>query len=450
MMAQRIQLIAVALLLSLPLVSAGIGTDVKVIESIISQSGGAYVAVGLSLLIAALLYMGSSLFQDPKMSAQAKDTFYTSIGSLILIASLPAIYFFTSTIVTQILLGEFNLPSNADMYDVSAMFLAWNQVFLTINLLVVTAVNFYIVQFLSGSYSVPAGSGKLVPISFGTFARPLMFVLGIITNMLSVGIMLNAFQIMFLNFIHQSILPVFLPLGVILRAFTPTMHAGNVLIGIAIGAYIITPAVFALDLWILSGIVEDRSESGAWGIGALGLFYNKDILATVVSSRDCPGINYIVDKFIQRDYSIVDVATIEEKTKEGTCGAGIGPLAVLNSTLKSIPPWGKVALGSAGLAAGTTLAAKVLEKLGASPGGISKLSKFAGVMRKVSVVSIAVAALTLSFLAYDIMDAVGTSLVILIGILPFINLTIIVLFMREFSQVVLGTPLNLSHLVRLI
>lgn len=425
-------------------------TTTQAIAHILSQSTGAYVAVGLSLLIAALLYMGSSLFQDPKMSAQAKDTFYTSIGSLILIASLPALYFFTSTIVTQILLGDFQLPPNADMYDVSALFLAWNQIFMLIHLIVVTIVNFYVVQALSNTYNVPIGSGKIVPIAFGTFARPLMFALSMVTHMLSFGIMITGFQLLFLNFIKQSMLPVFLPLGVVLRAFTPTMHAGNVLIGIAIGSYIITPAVFALDLWILSSIVEDRAASDQGGIGAMSLFYTREVLATVVSSRDCPGINYLVDKILQRDYSIMDISEIEYNTKEGTCGAGIGPTKVLYSIVRNMPSWGIVIAGDASLATLSWLGAKFAGKLAGTSSFGKKMEVVAKILRGIHVGSLGVLGLIMVFLMFDIIYSAGISMVIIIGILPFLNLTIIVLFMREFSQVVLGTPLNLSHLVRLI
>jgi len=53
-------------------------------------------------------------------------------------------------------------------------------------------------------------------------------------------------QISFLRFIETSMFTVFLPIGIILRAFPPTRGAGAVLIAISIGLYIVFPMAYTM------------------------------------------------------------------------------------------------------------------------------------------------------------------------------------------------------------
>jgi hypothetical protein len=53
-------------------------------------------------------------------------------------------------------------------------------------------------------------------------------------------------QISFLRFIETSMFTVFLPIGILLRAFPPTRGAGAVLIAIAIGFYVVFPMAYTL------------------------------------------------------------------------------------------------------------------------------------------------------------------------------------------------------------
>jgi hypothetical protein len=53
-------------------------------------------------------------------------------------------------------------------------------------------------------------------------------------------------QLAIMRFVESSMFTVFLPIGIILRAFPPTRGAGAVLIAIAIGMYIVYPLIYTL------------------------------------------------------------------------------------------------------------------------------------------------------------------------------------------------------------
>ncbi|MGB9635209.1 MAG: hypothetical protein ACP5H8_00835 [Candidatus Micrarchaeia archaeon] len=414
------------------------------ISRIVSNTSAAYVAVLLSIILAAMMYMGAQIFSSPKLSALSKDTLYQAIVSLVLIASLPVLYAVLSQIVIELFFGDIQVDGG--MFEIAKVFVAWNEIYFFLHLLILTMLNTTITTLINQSYSIPLG-GPLVSINLTGIAKPIMYVMGVSTSLITTALFINGFQLLLLNLVESSILQILLPLGVILRTFPSSTPAGNVLIAICIGSYIIVPAVYALDISILTKIADD--EKGKGKLGLFGAFYNKNTLSAVIEGSECPYAKDLVHRFIDKDYSIFSSPLNDTYLEK--CGISVGALDIAQKAWDKIPTWAKVVVGTA---AGTKIMNSAINVISSfksiASGTQGKLGKISFITAMLS--EGATASLSLIFLIYifDVIEDVGISFIILGVILPFLNFTIVVLFMRDFSYFALGTPLNLSHLVRLI
>lgn len=89
-------------------------------------------------------------------------------------------------------------------------------------------------------YSKPLGLGMVTSPGAG-FAGPLKNILAQMTNAMVVAFIVNHAQLSVLKFMTYSMMNYWLPIGIILRAFTPTRRIGGTLIAIAIGFLLIYP-----------------------------------------------------------------------------------------------------------------------------------------------------------------------------------------------------------------
>ncbi|MCX8200184.1 MAG: hypothetical protein N3G76_01820 [Candidatus Micrarchaeota archaeon] len=435
---------------------------------ILQKSTLAYVAVAIAILLAALMYMGSSIFNDARLLAYSKETLYQAIVSLVLIASLPAIYVIISQICIELFLD--GMPVNGSMFDVASAYLAWNNVYFFTHLLIITVLNVGIASLINQQYSIPI-MGVFATVNLVSFAKPLMFAVGTGVTLLSTSLFINSFQIMLLDLIKNSLLPIFLPLGVVLRAFPPTLNAGNVLLAIAIGAYIIAPAIYAFNIYLVTEIVDPPAGKTSYAehLGLMSLFYRSNVMRTILTESSCPYVKMGASMFRpSSDYAVFVTPheSFDDNLKD--CGIDVGEKGLLDMTAdiaSRMPTWAKVILGvdlgARSISAVVTGANSVKSLMKQTTwdklcsGKIAaKICKSLGIIGFVSatISSISTAALAVSLFYYSFDLVVGTaiSFVILSAIIPFLNFTILVIFIRDFSQYILGTPISLGHLVRLI
>lgn len=401
------------------------------IHNILTQSSTAYLAVGVAILLSALMYMGASLFSNPKLLAMSKDTFYQAIVSLVIIASLPILYVVISQIVIEVFFNGMQI--NGSIFDISKMFLVWNYIFFSIHLVLLTIINLTINSLINQTYSIPVG-GPLVTINLTYAAKPLMYIVSTMVSVMTTSFMINGFQLLFLNLVEYSILPIFLPLGVILRAFPSSMNAGNILIALSIGSYIITPAIYAFDIYLLTNIADNYPS----GTGLLPSFYSTNTIKMVLGARNCPFLNKLYEGYLDRDYSIFN-GTLETSELEQQCNLDMGLFGKVGNIVMDLPPWAKIAVG-----------AKMVSMLSGLSMKISRNARFQRVMQWISSISSIVLGISIFIYLVDIIEETAISFIILSAIIPFLNFTIIILFIRDISLNVFGTPVSLGHLVRLI
>ena len=441
------------------------------IQDIITQSYASYAIIIIVFLLSALTYMGGSLFSSPNLTARGKDMLYQGIFSLIIMASLPVLYIIFNTIFTSLFLGDYTIPSNVDMFDISENLLLWNYIYYFIHLVFLTATNIFVLTFFGRTYSIPFGD-RLVPFNLEVLESPLLFLVNSGVSIITFSMMINGFQLLLLKFVEFVLIPFLLPVGLILRAFPSSMHAGNVLVGIAIASFIIVPIIYAIDLQVLPTILEPNQNIPSENqrvydnFVLMGPFYQKEVLQNVViNSQNCELVTKSKQYF---DVGLIDndALTVLDKTSKEQCNFDFSQ--GFSAMGKRIPTYvkviGSISIGASGVSKGigalsTTLnyADKLFDFGTNNPSGYTaKFTKWMNGVGKgkmfnmITTVNEGFAVFFLVWFFYEFVLGMATSFIILSVILPFIKFTIIVLFMREFTLNLLGTQVSLGHITRLL
>lgn len=434
------------------------------LAEVIEGTTASYIVILLVFTLAGLTYMAGSLFSSPKFSARAKDMLYQGIFSLIIMATFPVIYVVFDTIFKSLFLGGYSIPPDVTMFELSENLLYWNYIFYFIHLVLFSFLNMYVLTFFGRSYNVPIAD-RFVPFDLTILQTPLLFLINSGVSLITLSLMINGFQILFLNFVRYVLIQFLLPIGLILRAFPSSMHAGNVLVGVSIGAFIIVPMVYAIDLQMLPTMLSDESvindeDFRAYNSFALmNSFYSKEVLENVVvNSQNC----YLVEK--TKDFMDIGLVDIDyySKTKETAespeCDVQYGE--AFSGFFGNLPGYMQVIgvsfVGTASMKRsllaieGSINFAKGLFNKEATPQRWATRMFDRG-WGKIFGVGVEVGAvLFLTYLFYELTFSFITSFIILSVIMPFIKFTIIILFIREFTLNFLGTQVSLEHVARLI
>lgn len=472
----------------------------------VQQSTASYIVIGLVFLLAALTYMAGSIFSMNNLTARAKDMLYQGIFSLVIMASFSAIYVIFSSLFQALFLSNFQIPAGMDMFDLSENLLLWNYFYYFIHMIMFTVINMFVLTYFGRSYSVSFAE-RFVSFDVSILQSPLLFIINAGISLISFSIMVNGFQLLLLKFVKFVLIPFILPIGLILRAFPSSMHAGNVLVGIAIASYIIVPVVYAIDFQILPSILTENpqiTKNRVYDSFALMRpFYNKDTLQhIVVDDSTCSLIN-VAKKYM--DGGMID-STAYKELQESSDNCNFDWTKGLVSIGERIPTWvvsiGAVSIGSsvamkslsvvdsairgwntsiwkkffskdsttgttattvdpgAATSPGTTTTGSGATT---SPGGrpsetgtpsssswLSKLVGSSKLFKAAKFASEGVALIVIAYMFFEILLGMVTSFIILSAILPFIKFTIIVIFIREFTLNLLGTQVSLGHITRLI
>lgn len=104
-------------------------------------------------------------------------------------------------------------------------------------------------------------------LSFSPFVAYLQMPIGIYNYLLDFGVrslVLIKSQEILLVFVNASVFPVFISVGIALRAFPAFRKLGGLMMGIALSLYYVFPAFYILGSYILSGMmIEQFHESGS-------------------------------------------------------------------------------------------------------------------------------------------------------------------------------------------
>lgn len=208
-------------------------------------------ALTVSAVFLAAFYILSVLFRNEGLKGFVKlelsELFITAVLVMILMGAIGAV----SNLKIGILVSQSQLPAgitaDASIYNVTQ---TWFEKcgdliphFLEMNyVLGVTVDSFASVQ----SQSRPLGVGLVAP-PFAGLASPFKQLLYSMSTALAVIFVINYAQLYVYLFALQGSLHYYIPLGIILRSFTPTRRIGGALIGLGVSFLFVFPALYSLN-----------------------------------------------------------------------------------------------------------------------------------------------------------------------------------------------------------
>lgn len=217
-----------------------------------SYAALAAMALGVSVVILGFIYVWGSLFRNAQLHAYVKSELYELAITAIMI---PMIYGAVAS-MGSLTVGSFMPPElipgpgggvstnqNTLIYDAAAHYYQRVENDMSGWLEMNYIINMYIDQVASVTpYARPLGVG-LVASPMAGLASPLKQLLYQMTVALALAFVINHAQLVVYIFSLQAFLKYYLPMGIFLRAFTPTRRLGGTIIGVAIAFLFVFPAV---------------------------------------------------------------------------------------------------------------------------------------------------------------------------------------------------------------
>jgi len=225
-------------------------------------AGLAALALATSAVILAFIYVWGSLFRNNQLLAYVKSELYEVMVTAIMI---PMIYIAVGamgvltvgSIIPDALTPDssswiysgtsISTESTTLIYDAAAHYYQRVENDMAGWLEMNYIMNMYVDQVASITpYARPLGVG-LVASPLAGLASPIKQLLYNATVALSIAFIINHAQLIVYVFAVQAFLKYYLPMGVFLRAFTPTRRIGGTLIGVALTFLFIFPALSTIS-----------------------------------------------------------------------------------------------------------------------------------------------------------------------------------------------------------
>ena len=238
-----------------------------------------------SVFLVSLAFIASYGLQNPKGIAWAKENLFQ-----VFVSAIVVIFFLLSTGVVDSLSSVYSQGSKSSIEMAIAYAHAIGGT-VSADLMVVTLFN--VAVSVMGTMHVLLNPGGLGGIVFQTsyMFRPIMDLLNMIIVMLSAVFGEWFVHLFLLCFIKKYMLSIFLPAGIFLRTFSLTRGMGGALITIAIGFYIVYPAMMNVSAMAIAEKYELVDANGndctmGWGVQCffkthLGGDYVKNLLGMI-------------------------------------------------------------------------------------------------------------------------------------------------------------------------
>jgi len=213
------------------------------------------VALSVSGVLLAFLYVWSVLFRNSQMEASVRQELYELVFTAFIVVLLFGVvgsmhsmqlrYFLPSNMIPADVSPEMNVYQATALYYVTVGedmegWLNLNYVF-----------NMYIDQMASITpYARPLGVG-LVASPMAGFASPIKQLLYNMSVAISVAFIINYAQLFVYLFALEAFLRYYLPVGILLRSFTPTRRLGGTIIGVAATFLFVFPAMTTITFAML-------------------------------------------------------------------------------------------------------------------------------------------------------------------------------------------------------
>jgi len=197
----------------------------------------------------AVLYMGGQFFQSPNLIALAKDELYQTIITVL------RVMFIIGTITAGNLFYSISAAGTSDpiylsnhyMIDAAMAFSRTMVAEMINNYSILVIYNMVIHTIYSSTMWVGVSWRAMYNFNLGPVLKPLMDIIGMATQYLSLAISEWMVHIIVLCFIKRWMWGVFIPLGMVLRAVPYTRNAGEALLMLTFALGTIYPFMFIFD-----------------------------------------------------------------------------------------------------------------------------------------------------------------------------------------------------------
>jgi len=224
------------------------------------------IALVVSATLLAFLYMWSSVFRDQNLNALVKvelsELAITTALLLVILMGVGAV----ANLQVGALLPQSLLPEDvfvtSNVWEMSQQYFeevakdmgAW----LELNYL----LNWFFDSMATATvYARPLGVG-IITAPLAGFASPIKQLLYNMTVALSVAYVINYAQLYVLTFAFVAFLKYYLPIGIVLRSFTPTRRIGGTIIGVTIAFLFIYP--FLISITYMMFYAQGASPMVTW------------------------------------------------------------------------------------------------------------------------------------------------------------------------------------------
>lgn len=225
----------------------------------------------IGFFLVALIYMLGEILQKPDLTVGAKDDFYQTAVSLVIVANAVWIAGLLCSDLSAQLLGfqPTGVAGIRGLYDICFSYLNWlNEKIISgyVHVLMVYWRVALATSFYQGNS--PGGIGaNAVPFSG---LSSLLSGLSMMLNALTIAWITNLIQIEVLKFVMLTSLTVWLPLGIVCRCFKPTRRFGGALMALGLGLFFFYPIEIGVNAAVAQEFTDKLSEKAFEG----GTCYN--------------------------------------------------------------------------------------------------------------------------------------------------------------------------------
>lgn len=220
--------------------------------------GLSFLALLVSAFYVLFFYFWGKLTSNPNTDVWVKGEIYEmGATAFIVLLFLPLFL----NVACAFKLGEYNIFETAHVYLESLK----ASITAVMDVLALGYAAIDLVAFISVKAS-PFGLGlSAVDVGAGIVAlwRPIILQ---ITNALTLGYLFASAQTVILEYFTYGMITKILPLGILLRSFTPTRRVGGMLLGLSIGLLFLYPFVLTLNYFLVKDylLVSWNQKSNAW------------------------------------------------------------------------------------------------------------------------------------------------------------------------------------------
>ena len=199
-----------------------------------------FIALIVVIFAITIMYMLSTLFTAPALEAFSRQEAY----EVMLTVAIAITFFSVAGLVDSVVLGT---SGEAGLFDRGMEYSKVIALKLTGDIVYVGVMNTGLYMYSSTTFRFGGPLHQAVRFNIGPILKPLVDLFGVAANLLALSLGTWLANINLLCFIKRVAMPIFLPLGLFMRAVPQLRGGGNALIAFAFAFFIIYPLMLSIN-----------------------------------------------------------------------------------------------------------------------------------------------------------------------------------------------------------